>query len=118
MPSEVAVDVLAFGDIVLVPFPFTDQTAAKRRPAVVVSGQAYNVARPDVVVMAVTSQVRPTPGLGEVWLGGWEAAGLLKPSVVKPVIATLERGLVIRKLGTLEEADRDALRRAVRELLG
>jgi len=45
-----------FGAIVLVPFPFTDQSASKRRPAVVISKRAYNSARPDIVVMAVTSQ--------------------------------------------------------------
>jgi hypothetical protein len=31
-----------FGDIVLVPFPFTDQTTFKKRPAVIVSSNAYN----------------------------------------------------------------------------
>jgi len=118
MPSEAGVETLAFGEIVLVAFPFTSQTAAKRRPAVVVSGDAYNLARPDVIVMAVTSQLRPEPGLGEVWLEGWEAAGLLKPSAVKPVIATLERGLVLRRLGTLGPADQAELRRAMAEILG
>jgi mRNA interferase MazF len=48
-----------FGDVVLVPFPFTSHTASKRRPAVVVSNRIYNTARPDVVVMAVTSQSAP-----------------------------------------------------------
>ena len=38
-----------FGDVVLVPFPFTSQAASKKRPAVVVSNRAYNAARPDVV---------------------------------------------------------------------
>jgi hypothetical protein len=45
-----------FGDVVLVPFPFTNQLVSKKRPAVVVSGVTYNRARRDVVVMAITSQ--------------------------------------------------------------
>jgi len=53
-----------FGDVVLVPFPFTSQTTSKKRPAVVVSNRAYNIAWPDVVVMAITSQFRPTPARG------------------------------------------------------
>ncbi len=57
-----------FGDIVLVAFPFTNQVTTKRRPAVIVSNAAYNLARLDVVVMAVTSQLRPAPTPGEVWI--------------------------------------------------
>ena len=44
-----------FGDIILVPFPFTDQSRAKKRPAVVISSSAYNTERPDLIIMAVTS---------------------------------------------------------------
>jgi mRNA interferase MazF len=47
----------------LVPFPFTSQTASKKRPAVVVSNRAYGSAKPDVIVMAITSQLRPAPAL-------------------------------------------------------
>jgi mRNA interferase MazF len=107
-----------FGDVVLVPFPFTSQTASKKRPAVIVSNRAYNTVRPDVVVLAVTSQLRPSSTLGEVQVGQWQAAGLLKPSVIKPVFATLERALVIRQLGTLSMGDRTALRKAFGEILG
>jgi mRNA interferase MazF len=59
----------SFGDIVLVPFPFTDQTAAKRRPAIVVSSAAYHRDRRDVILMAVTSQARPGSGIGESAVG-------------------------------------------------
>ena len=51
MPNTIA---YSFGDVVLVPFPFTDQTAVKKQPAVVVSADAYHQRRPDVIVMAVT----------------------------------------------------------------
>ena len=57
-----------FGDVVLVPFSFTNQTASKKRPAVVVSNRAYNSARPDLVVMPITSQLRPAREFGEVWV--------------------------------------------------
>jgi mRNA interferase MazF len=107
-----------FGNIVLVPFPFTDQTASKRRPAAIVSSRAYNLARPDLVLMAVTTQLRASSALGEVWISQWEQSGLLKPSAIKPVFATIEQRLVIRQLGTLAANDQDALRNAIREAIG
>lgn len=55
-----------FGDVVLIPFPFTDQTASKKRPAVVVSSNAYNRERLDLILIAVTSQARPADVFGEV----------------------------------------------------
>jgi mRNA interferase MazF len=107
-----------FGDVVLVPFPFTSQTASKKRPAVVVSNGAYSTARPDLIVMAITSQRRPSPGLGDTWVSHWQAAGLLKPSIVKPVLATLEQRLVLRRLGALDADDQTALRKAIAEIIG
>ena len=109
---------LEFGNVVLVRFPFTNQTAAKQRPAVVVSSRAYNEAKPDVVVMAITSQLRASAALGEVWVKDWTAAGLIKPSAIKPVFATLEQVLVIRKLGTLLDADKETLRQTITQVLG
>ncbi len=49
---------LGFGDIILVPFPFTDQSNSKKRPAVILSTARYNAERPDFIIMAITSQVR------------------------------------------------------------
>lgn len=104
---------LEFGDIVLVPFPFTSQKASKKHPAAVVSSRDYNMSRPDVIIAAITSQLRSTATAGEVWIGEWSGAGLLKPSVIKPVFATVEQGLIIRKMGTLESMDVQSLRKAL-----
>jgi mRNA interferase MazF len=71
-----------FGEIVLVPFPFTDQSATKHRPAVVISNTAYHRARPTMIIMAVTSQRLTSDALGEVAVEDRRAAGLLKPSVL------------------------------------
>lgn len=102
MPSMISYDC---GDVVLAPFPFTDQTATKKRPAVVVSSAVYHRERPDLIIMAVTSQLRPSATVGEVFIAGWKAADLLKPSAIKPIIPTIEKGLIFRRLGRLEEAD-------------
>jgi mRNA interferase MazF len=107
-----------FGDVVLVPFPFTSQSASKKRPAVIVSAQEYNAEKPDVVVMAITSQVRSDSGLGEVLVEKWQEAGLLKPSAIKPVFATLEQNLIIRQLGELSVDDQKAARQAISQILG
>ena len=48
----------------------------------------------------------------------WAEAGLPKPSCVKPVFVTLERGLVLRRLGELALVDQLALREAIRQILG
>ncbi|MBI3962031.1 MAG: type II toxin-antitoxin system PemK/MazF family toxin [Deinococcus sp.] len=107
-----------FGDVVLVPFPFTDQTATKKRPAVVVSSAAYHHQRPDLIIVAVTSQIRPPSTVGEVVVAQWREAGLLKPSVIKPVLATVEKSLILRKLGRLQADDQIALQKGLREILG
>lgn len=107
-----------FGDVVLVPFPFTDQSSTKRRPAVVVSSDAYHRERPDLIILAVTSQARPQTAIGEAVVTKWKEAGLLRPSVLKPVVATIERGLVLRKLGRLAEEDRATLRKVLGDILG
>jgi len=107
-----------FGDVVLVPFPFTNQTTSKQRPAVIVSTQTYARMRPDVVLMAITSQVRFPLGFADTLLADWENTHLLKPSVIKPVWATLEQGLVIKQLGKLSAADQETLRHSIKQAIG
>jgi len=98
--------------------PFTNQTATKQRAAVVVSSQAYNTAKPDVIIMAITSQLRASQSLGEVWIDDWQSANLLKPSAIKPVVATVERSLIVRQLGSLTARDQSALRASITLILG
>jgi mRNA interferase MazF len=109
---------LRFGDVIVVPFPFTDQTATKKRPAVVVSSNAYHRERPDLILMAITSHLRPAPAVGEAAILHWQAAGLLKPSVIKPLVTTIEARLVRRQLGSLHADDMAALRQILNTVLG
>ncbi|TAM47536.1 MAG: type II toxin-antitoxin system PemK/MazF family toxin [Gammaproteobacteria bacterium] len=106
-----------FGDVVLIPFPFTNQSATKKRPAVVVSSRIYNVERPDLVVMAITSQTRAANRF-DIPVNNWREAGLLMPSVIKPVLATIERALVLRRLGQLKDEDCQTLTEKLKGILG
>lgn len=109
--------VYSFGDVVLVPFPFTDQTETKKRPAAVISSAAYHRERNDLILVAVTSQVRGELGIGEVPVVGWKEAGLIKPSILKPTLFTMTRSLVVKKLGKLSGSDRKALQESLLTIL-
>ena len=91
------------GDIVLVPFPFTDLTAIKQRPALVISPRRLNDTRPDLVVVAITSQIPAALGEDEVRLPDAElaACGLPKPSIIKlGKIFTIHQGLIRKNSAT------------------
>lgn len=107
-----------FGDVLLVPFPFTDLSASKKRPAIVVSSELYHHERNDVIVTAVTGYRDVPVYQGDVVIAAWKAAGFLKASIIKPVLTTLEISLVIRKLGALQEDDTKALRSALHLVIG
>ncbi len=98
-----------FGDILLVHFPFTNQKGSKKRPAIVVSSETYHRERDDVIVVSVTSNLTDLR-TGDVILEHWEEAGLIDPSAMKAVFLTIEKSLILRKIGKLEEVDAKAVR--------
>lgn len=107
-----------FGNVILVPFPFTDQTTIKKRPAIVISSNDYQRQRSDLILISVTSQADPASSFGEMTISEWSKAGLIKPSIIKPVLTTIDKSLVIMKLVTLEEIDILALRNLLEAILG
>ena len=98
------------GDVVLVRFPFTDLSSAKQRPAVVISPAGFTTRFGDVVVVAVTSRQQADP---ELALREWKAAGLVKPTWFKPLIATLSSSIIVHRLGALTPPDQQRLARVL-----
>jgi len=94
-------------------FPFTDLAAHKKRPAVVASDLSFAATHCDIVVVALTSQ----PLDASTRLDDWRIAGLLKPTWVKRLVATLSRDLVEKKLGSLTPNDRLRVRDVVFQLI-
>ena len=68
--------------------------------------------------MAISSRIRPRTVFAEAKIRHWKEAGLLKPSVIKPVIATIGRGLIRRTLGHFCQHDVDALRAVLNSIIG
>jgi mRNA interferase MazF len=101
------------GDVVLVGFVFSDESGRKLRPAVVVSSRAYHRARQEVIVAAVTSNVRRRL-FGDHLIGGWKEAGLLFPSMATGIVRTIRRTMIERKLGSMPKSDMDAIDRELR----
>jgi mRNA interferase MazF len=92
------------GQVVLIPFPFTDLTTTKQRPAVILSSDVYNRTHPDLILAAITSQIPAKLQPDEYLLSGTDqkTAGLPKPSVIKlGKIVTIDQRLIRRVLGNL-----------------
>ena len=93
------------GDVVLVNFPFTDLTATKQRPALVLSARWFNERNEgDCILAAITSVIPPHLARDEARIadGDLQAAGLVKPSIVRAgKLFTLSQTLVQKRLGHL-----------------
>jgi mRNA interferase MazF len=100
------------GSVVLVRFPFTDLSSTKQRPAVVISPPQFVKRNGDFVMVPLTSQAQH---IASLTLTGWKAAGLLKPTWVKPMVATVSARLIVKRLGAISRADREAVRAALRQ---
>ena len=94
------------GDIVLVPFPFTDLTSKKLRPALVLSD---SIPGDNVVLALITSKnsnrlppfgVRVSKSNGEVF----QKSGLKATSVIRvDNIGSFDRRIILGKLGELDK---------------
>ena len=92
----------ARGDIVLLPFPFRDLDTTKVRPAVVISGKAYN-RQGDLIVAAITTHPPRFPT--GYRLSGWKEANLIAPSIVRMQLATVAEESVLHSPGKVNRDD-------------
>lgn len=103
-------------DTVVVPFPFTERAGSKRRPALVLSDLRFNEEGHTLLAMITTSRELPWPG--DTDIGDLEFAGLSVECFVRLKLFTLDNRLVLRRLGTLAEADRRNTANALTHMLG
>ncbi len=105
------------GDVVLVPFPYSNLSTTKVRPAIVVSSQSYHALEPDIILAAIISRIMTASAPFDHILRDWRGAGLRFPSALKPVLFTLAPSRVIHRIGTLSSADLAAIDHRLRQAL-
>jgi mRNA interferase MazF len=84
-------------DIVVVPFPFTDQNIDKKRPALVLSNDVFNEATDNCVLAMITSAKNPEWPL-DIRISSLQKAGLSAPSKIRMKMFTLDGRLILKKL--------------------
>jgi mRNA interferase MazF len=101
-------------DVVVVPFPFSDRLAEKRRPALVVSAPALETQCGWVWVAMITSSVHKL-GFADREIGDIGAAGLPSPSMVRAgKLTTVEPGRILRRAGRLSARDQSAVQEVLK----
>ena len=105
-------------DIVKVPFPYTDKTTTKRRPALVVSNDELRESNGLVWVVMITS-AKNAKWAGDIEIEDYRACGLPAPSIIRPCkIATIDAGLVLGRLGKLSKKESRAVCKVFNEITG
>ncbi|GBD86621.1 pemK-like protein [bacterium BMS3Abin03] len=97
-------------DIILVPFPFTDQKTTKRRPALIISPDEYNE-KLDVVIAFITSKLDSEYRLGDYKIQEWEKSNLPKPSMIRMKFTTIDKSIIVKRIGKVSGKDKDGLKK-------
>ena len=94
------------GDVVVVPFPFSDLSDAKRRPALVITALEGD----DVILCQITSQALKDQYALPLDDRDFQSGGLKQPSNVRPNrLFTADRQLILYRAGILQPAKLEAV---------
>lgn len=104
-------------DIILVPFPFSDQSGSKRRPALVISNDKFNKDSNDIIICAITSNMDIDHSIyikKDDWKDGLYSECCIRYST----ILTIDKKIILKRIGRLSsERFKDVIKK-VEEMLG
>ncbi len=102
------------GDIILVPFPFTDLSGHKVRPALVLHDERRSE---DCIIVFISSLKQKRAGVFDLPVKSSPLNGLKVDSVVKiNKIAALQKRIALGKLGALEKSSIATVEKKLRSL--
>ena len=89
------------GDIVVIPFPFSDLSGSKKRPAMVLADLPGN----DIILCQITSQQNKDSYAVAINSSDFTNGSLPVSSNIRPTrIFTADKNIIIRKTGTINPA--------------
>ena len=97
--------------IILIPFPYTDLSGAKKRPALVISSSEFNAKNEDVICCLITSNPEVTQHSIKITNKDMESGYLDFESKIKPYrLFTINKKLIYKSLGRLSvEKSKEAI---------
>jgi mRNA interferase MazF len=102
------------GDVVVIPFPFSDLSGNKRRPALVLATLPGN----DIILCQITSRNRKDKYTTALSLADFISGGLPVDSYVRPNrIFTADKNIIVRKAGTIKKDVMKTVTETVIEIL-
>lgn len=106
------------GGVVVLPFPYADRLAEKRRPALVVSSQEFT-RRYGILWVAMITSAENAGWEGDVEIANPDLCGLRAPSIVRPAkLATVDINRVVQTLGRIREQEFASVHDAIIRSLG
>lgn len=94
----------AQGDLVLVPFPFSNLNELKVRPALIISNNFFNLKNRDFILLPLTSVLKQEAFFIKIGQKDLVSGKLVKPSVIKlNKVFSLEKSKILSVIGKLDK---------------
>jgi mRNA interferase MazF len=102
-------------DVVVVPFPFTDRAATKKRPALVLSSESFNSGICHSVMAMITTASHSEWPM-DIVIENLKDAGLKTLSIIRMKLFTIDHVLILKQIGHLNPQDRISVELALQSL--
>jgi mRNA interferase MazF len=102
-------------DVIVVPFPYTDKSISKNRPALIISNRTFNNQSGHSVICMITSEGKD-PWPLDVFIQNYGECGLSQPSLIRMKFFTLDNSLIYKKIGQLGVRDARAFQKSFDQL--
>ncbi len=106
------------GDVLLVPFPFSDQSGRKVRPIIVLSNNEFNEHSQDIIAVGITSNISKDRYALDLENKDLKDGKLMTKCVIKVEnILRLDKSLIIKKIGEIKEEKLDKIIKVINEII-